>query len=141
MERNLSTANDALSGTSLRVYRYIYSHGPVRLSEVQRNLRLASSSVAEYHLRKLVFMGLIHEGMDGYEADRIIFESMIRIRRKLIPLWATLAAFLATSLVFLLTFLRPVVVATPSFLLSLISIGVSLAISLYETFNTLRRKV
>ncbi len=141
MKKLLPTRRDALNGTSLRVYRYVYGHGPVRLSDLQRGLKMSSSSVAEYHLKKLAAMGLVREGDNGYEADRVIFESMIRIRRTLIPLWATFAAFLATSLTCLLTLLRPSALMTPAYLLSLITISVSLVVSLYETLSTLKTRV
>jgi len=59
------------------------------LSDVQKLLGVKSYSVAEYHLNKLVRLGLIHEGADGYSADGVVFENMIRIRRMVIPLRGT----------------------------------------------------
>jgi hypothetical protein len=116
-------------------------HGPTRLTQVQKDLKLSSSSVAEYHVQKLLRLGLIHEGPDGYVADKMVFESMIRVRRTLIPLWATFAAFLATSLAFLLVPLRPASPMTPSYLLSLIAIAAAFAVSVSETITTLRRRI
>jgi|ERR1700733_5450507 DNA-binding MarR family transcriptional regulator len=137
----MPSRHEALTGTSLRVYRHIYSRGPIHLSDLQRDLKFSSPAVAQYHLQKLMRLGLIREESDGYLADKVIFESMIRIRRRLIPLWATFSAFLATSLTSLLTLLRPPAPTTPSYLLSVITIFVSLLISIYETSISLKRKV
>jgi len=128
---------EALTGTTLRVYRLVYRKGPIRLSDIQRQLKLSSASVSEYHIRKLIRLQLIFEGMEGYNADRTVFENMVRIRRTIIPIWATFSAFLLTSLIFLLTLLRPVTFTTPSYLFSLITIAASLIVALYQTLTTL----
>jgi phosphate/sulfate permease len=107
---------------------------------VQRNLNLSSSSVAEYHLKKLVGSGLVREGSEGYGADRVVFENMIRVRRMVIPLWAAFSTFLAASLTLLVTLLRPSSL-TPSYIFSLITIAVALAVSLYQSIITLRRTI
>jgi DNA-binding transcriptional ArsR family regulator len=133
--------HEVLTGTSRRVYRYIHAHGPVSLSEVHRGLGLSSSSVAEYHLQKLTELELIHQEGAGYVSNRAVFENMIRVRRSLIPLWSIFSAFLATSLIFLVTLLRPVTPMTPSYLLSVITITISLVVSTYETLNTLRGRI
>jgi hypothetical protein len=138
---NKSPSREALGGTTLRVYRLIYRRGPLRLSDVQQLLEMKSSSVAEYHLNKLVRLKLIHEGVEGYSADRAVFENMIRIRRKVIPLWATFSAFLATSLIFLLTLLRPAPASFPSYVFSLLTISVSLIVSLYQTLANMNQNV
>lgn len=137
----MSSRREALAGTSLRVYRYIFKHGPTRLSDIQRDLKMSSSSVAEYHLQKLVRLGLIHEGDDGYVADRLVFENMVRFRRTVIPLWAAFSAFLTTSLLFLITLLRPPTLTSSSYVFSLITIALSLLVSLYQTLSTLRQEV
>jgi hypothetical protein len=129
-----------LSGSSLRVYRYVYRRGPVHLSDVQKGLNLSSSSVAEYHLKKLVGLGLVHEGSEGYIADRIVFENMVRINRMVIPLWAVLSTFFAASFTLLLSPLRPSTLV-PSYVFSLIVIGVALLVSLYESVVTLRHTI
>ncbi len=74
-------------------------------------------------------------------ADRVVFENMIRVRRTLIPLWAAFSVFLATSLVFLVTLLRPSTLTSPSYLFSVITIAVSLLVSFHQTFSTLRQDV
>jgi len=136
---------DVLSGTTRRVYRYIYRRGPVRLHEIQRELGLSSSSVADYHVQKLLNMKLIREkaGQDnesvGYVAEEAIFEAMVRIRRTVIPLWTTSTTFFAAGLVALLTILRP---DSPNstYLFSLVIATAALSISGYETVQSLRKE-
>ena len=51
--------SDALSGTTLKVYRFLYKQGarPVSLHDIQRGLKLSSASLAQYHVRKLLDAG------------------------------------------------------------------------------------
>jgi hypothetical protein len=141
MPTNNSHSRDALRGTTLTVYRLVYRRGPLRLSDVQRLLEMKSSSIAEYHLNKLVRLQLIHEGFEGYSADSAVFENMLRIRRTVIPLWVTFSAFLATSLILLLTLLRPSPANVPDYLFSLLTISVSLVVSLYQTLASMRQNL
>jgi predicted DNA-binding transcriptional regulator len=133
-------SRDALAGTTRRVYRYIYRRGPARLHEIQRDLRLSSSSVADYHVQKLLQMRLIREertqdGVVGYAAEEAVFEAMIRIKRTVIPLWTTASAFFAASLIVLVTILRPTIISS-TYLFSLVVAVVALAISAYETVTS-----
>jgi predicted DNA-binding transcriptional regulator len=135
---------DILSGTTRRVYRYVYRKGPVRLHEIQRDLRLSSSSVADYHVQKLLNMRLIREktGQDGslgYVAEEAIFEAMVRIRRTVIPLWTTATAFFAAGLIMLLTILRPTAFSS-TYLFSLVLAVAALCISAYETALGFRKE-
>jgi len=135
---------DILSGTTRRVYRYVYRRGPIRLHEIQRDLRLSSSSVADYHVQKLLNMRLIREetGQDGslgYVAEEAIFEAMVRIRRTVIPLWTTATAFFAAGLMVLLTILRPTSLSS-TYLFSLVIVAVALSISGYETAQGFRKE-
>jgi DNA-binding Lrp family transcriptional regulator len=99
---------EALGGTTLRVYRYLYRQGrPMSVNDIQKGLSLSSFSVAQYHIKKLLAAGLIREEAPGYMVDRIMFENMIRIRRSVIPLQLGYALFFATTLVLLLTIFRP----------------------------------
>jgi len=103
---------------------------------------LSSSSVADYHVQKLLSAKLIREegtqdGAVGYAAEEAVFEAMIRIRRTVIPLWTTATAFFAASIVVLITILRPAVVSS-SYLFSLVIAVAALSISAYETLRSLR---
>ena len=138
-----SRDRDALAGTTRRVYRYIYRHGPVRPHEIQRDLGLSSSSQADYHIQKLLMMKLIREeeggengSAAGYVAEEAVFEAMVRIRRMVIPLWTTATTFFAGALLVLLTFLRPAVVSGLYFF-SLVITMIALTISIYEAITSL----
>jgi predicted DNA-binding transcriptional regulator len=136
-------SRDALAGTTRRVYRYIYRHGPVRPHEIQRDLGLSSSSQADYHIQKLLKMKLIREeggengSAGGYVAEEAVFEAMVRIRRMVIPLWTTATAFFASALLVLLTFLRPAVIVSGLYLFSLVITVVALSISVYQAITSL----
>ena len=130
---------DVLSGTTLRVYRYLFRQGkPIGVHEVQRGLGLQTPSTAHYHLRKLVDSGLVKERDGGYVVDRVLFESMIRVGRSLIPIQVTFAAFFATTLAFLLTTLRPSQLYAV-WVLALAIDSVSLAIFVLQAGITYRR--
>jgi hypothetical protein len=138
--RPRSANRDALSGTTRRVYRYIYRRGPVRLHDIQRDLRLSSSSLADYHVQKLLTMKLIREekAQDavavGFVAEEAVFEAMVRVRRTVIPLRATLSAFFAVALVLLVTILRPAHISS-TYVFSLVVTLVALSTSVYETIK------
>lgn len=136
--RRPPSANNRLSGTTLRVYRLMYKRGHVMsVNEVQRLAGLSSPSVAYYYLAKLKDLGLVREAADGYLVDRILFENMIRIRRSLIPLQTTFAIFFATTLVALLIILRPPQI-TSLYAFALAINAVALGIFIVETVETFR---
>ena len=132
---------ESITGTTRRVYSRIYRYGPVRLHQLQKDLGLSSSSVAEYHVGKLLRMGLIRESEEGYVTDRVIVENMIRIRRTVIPIWTTLVIFFGAALGVLLSILRPPNLMASSYVFSLGVIGVALVVSLYEAISTLEREI
>jgi len=132
-------SRDSLAGTTRQVYRYIYKHGPVRLHEIERDLRLSSSSVADYHVQKLLRMRMIREesgqgSAPGYVTDEAVFEAMIRIRQVVIPIWTTTTAFFAASLFVLVTILRPSAIGS-TYLFSLVVTTVALLVCAYEALE------
>lgn len=133
----------AISGTTLRVYRLLYSEGrPLGTNEVQRKADLSSVSLAYYHLNKLVEEGLAKQKDGGYVVDRVMFENMIRIGRSLIPLQITFASFFGTMIVGLLIFLRPhsnSLFFSPIFIFALVTNCVALGIFAYQTLVTVKQ--
>jgi predicted DNA-binding transcriptional regulator len=120
------SGEDVLRGTTLKIYRFMYKEGrPLGLHEIQRALGLSSASIPQYHINKLIAAGLVkvHEGGRGYYVDRLIFENMIRIRRSLIPFQTTYTIFFCTTLVILLTILRPQIITS----LFLFALAINLA--------------
>lgn len=130
-----------LSGTTLRVYRFLYKEGkPLNIHDVQRGLNLSSASVSQYHLRKLLQAGLVKEQEEGFVVDRVVFENMIRIRRMVIPFQIAYVAFFATMLAVLILFLRN---ASHPFNVFLFAFAVTLAALIlfsYEVLKSLRRR-
>lgn len=154
----------ALTGTTLRVYRYLYKMGkPCGIREIERGLGLSSSSVALYHVRKLLDAGLIREelpqaakqgdpGKDpkpyreagngqpgGYVVDRVIYDNMIRIRRSLIPLQVAYSVFFATALLILVLILRPPAISG-SYIFALSVIAVACGIFAYQAARSASNK-
>ncbi len=131
--------NDVLKGTTLRVYRFLYRHGkPARLTDVQKALGMSSPSLAQYHLRKLQAAGLVQEKNEGYVVDRIVFENMIRIRNAIIPFRIAYSGFFATTLLLMLTLLRPSSL-TSLYAFAIIVNAAALGIFLYEALSAIFR--
>ncbi len=129
---------DILKGTTLKVYRFMFREGkPLGVHEVQRGLGLSSPSLASYHIDKLLQAELIKEQDKGYVVDRIVFENMIRVRRRLIPFQVTYSIFFLVTLFILLTYLRPPEV-TSTYVFGLIVNLAAIFFSLYEVIRALK---
>lgn len=133
-------AEEGLHGTTLKVYRYILRHGPVRVREVQRALNFSSPRLASYHIEKLVRDGLIKDVGEGYVADKVILENIVRIRRLLIPRYLFYAIFFLTLLIMELTLLNPKI-PIREYLLAIFTTAIATAIFLWETIQTWRKTI
>ena len=137
----MSEQRDVLRGLALKVYRFILKNDkPVGIREVQRGLNLSSPTLALYHMNKLKEAGLIKKEANGYVADRIVLENVIRLRRILIPRNFFYMIFLMTSLVMLAVFLRPPTLSR-EYIFSLAVISVAAATSVYETMKVFSQEV
>ncbi|PIU58736.1 ArsR family transcriptional regulator [Candidatus Bathyarchaeota archaeon CG07_land_8_20_14_0_80_47_9] len=137
----MNESKDILRGLTLKVYRFILKNDkPVGIREVQRALNLSSPTLALYHINKLEEAGFIKKELNGYVADRIILENLIRLRGVLIPRNFFYTVFLVTSLIFLVVFLRPSIL-TREYIFSLGVVSVAAATSVYETIKALSEKV
>lgn len=137
----MSESKDVLRGLTLKVYRFILKNDkPVGIRGVQRALNLSSPTLALYHINKLEEAGFIKKELNGYVADRIILENLIRLRGVLIPRNFFYTVFLVTSLIFLVVFLRPSIL-TREYVFSLGVVSVAAATSVYETIKALSKKV
>jgi DNA-binding transcriptional ArsR family regulator len=131
-----------LSGTTLRVYRYIYRTGkPIGIRDIQRGLSLSSPSVAEYHVKKLLEMGLVKQQEEcefsGFVVDRIVFENMIRVKRVLIPMQVAFVVFFGLALVLLVLLFRPTILSG-QYLFSIIIVAIACGVFIYQTISALR---
>jgi len=137
----LSESKDILRGLTLKVYKFILKNDkPVGIREVQRALNLSSPTLALYHMNKLEEAGFIKKELNGYVADRIILENLVRLRRVLIPRHFFYTVFFVASLIFLVVFLRPSML-TREYIFSLGVVSVAAATSVYETIRALSEKV
>lgn len=128
-----------LKGTTYRVYRHLLrQRKPVGISEVQKALGLSSSSVAEYHIGKLLQMGLVREEQGGYSIDKVVLDNIVRIRRVSIPVQTAYVLFFAVTLSLMLVIFRPAEITSAYFLALVVNIA-ALLISLYESWKTFRR--
>jgi SOS-response transcriptional repressor LexA len=137
----VSESKDVLRGLTLKVYRFILKNDkPIGIREVQRALNLSSPTLALYHINKLEEAGLIRKDLNGYVADRIVLENVVRLRRFLIPRNFFYTAFFGTSLIFLLVFLRPPIL-TREYVFAVGVVTVATATSLYETIRAFSKKI
>lgn len=128
-----------LSGTTYKVYRHLLKQAaPVGISELQKGMGLSSPSVAQYHIRKLLKLGLVKEEQGGYVVDKVVLENVIRIRRVSIPVQTAYVAFFVVTMVILLVFLRPSTISSLYFFALVIN-SAGLGISILETRKTLER--
>lgn len=138
---NPPTNEHRISGTTLKVYRYLYRTGrPQNMHDVQRGLNLSSASVAQYHIKKLLQSGMIREEQDGYVVDKVVFENMIRIRRSLVPIKIAYCVFFATMIVSLVIVLRPTNNFTVVLVFGIFVSVAALGLFLYEAIKDLRKE-
>lgn len=136
----MGESKDILRGLTLKVYKFILKNDkPVGIREVQRALNLSSPTLALYHINKLEEAGFIKKELNGFVADRIILENLIRLRRVLIPRNFFYTVFFVTSLIFLAVFLRPPIL-TREYIFALGVASVAAATSIYETIKALSEK-
>jgi hypothetical protein len=138
--RKKDRESPVLGGTTLKVYRYLYRQGgsPAGFHEIQRGCGLSSPSVAQYHIKKLLDAGLIKEQDSGYVVDRVLFENMIRIRKSIVPMQLTFMVFFISTLVLLLTLLRPGSLTATYFFSVAINIA-AIVLFAYEANSAWRR--
>ena len=100
---------------------------------------MSSASLAQYHIKKLVQVGLAREENEGYVVDKILFENMIRIGRSTIPFQISYAVFFATMLGFLVILWKvdfnALSLLVFGFTVSLFGLG----IFLFETFRIIKK--
>ena len=133
MAENMSEEDEALTGTTLRVYRYALRIGkPIGVREVYRALNFSSPTLSSYHLSKLERAGLLKQTSDGYVVDKVIFHNFIRLRRSLIPRYLFYSLFFGSITIIELFFFRPPIL-TREYMLVLVVSFLAASSYLYET--------
>lgn len=82
---------------------------------------------------------LVREEAGGYVVDKIVFENMIRVRRSVIPFQTTYLTLFISTLIIMLTILRPSEISG-FYLFALVVNVLALGIFMYETLKSLRQK-
>jgi len=92
-----SIAESQLKGNTLRTYIYIVSHKKSGVREIQRDLHFSSSSLAQYHLGKLVDLGLLTEqGGEYFLADQVkvdVLKDFLKFGSFIVPRFIFYAVF------------------------------------------------
>jgi hypothetical protein len=103
-----------LKGNTLRVYWHLLrnSQNPAGPREVQRELGFSSPALADYHLNKLVTLGLVEKERGEYhlvrEVDVGVLKQFIRLGTVILPRYTLYATLFTTLLLFYVTQLRTV---------------------------------
>lgn len=119
-----------LSGTRLKIYYFLLSQGkPMSLRKIQRELNISSPSVVQYHIKRLMEMGLVSETDQGYVVSKVVLEDYVRIRSSLLPKSIFMASFFITSLIILFILRNSLDVA---FVYSILVIGVAAVFSISD---------
>ena len=92
-----SIVESQLKGNTLRVYIYVVSHKKSGVREIQRALHFSSSSLAQYHLSKLVDLGLLTENGGEYsltEQVRVdVLKDFLQVGKFIVPRFVFYAVF------------------------------------------------
>jgi len=81
----------------LRTYIYVVTHKKSGVREIQRELHFSSSSLAQYHLSKLVDLGLlIEQGGEYFLADKVkvdVLKDFLKFGSFIVPRFIFYAVF------------------------------------------------
>lgn len=131
-----------ISGTTWEVYLCILtSREPVGVRDIWRELKLSSPSLAQYHLNKLLDLGMVSQTEHGKymveEKERVeVLRSFVLLRGRLIPRLVFYGAMISGIVVWYLIFwpfegnFRDLVVLVVS--------GVSIFAFFFEAYNQYR---
>jgi hypothetical protein len=129
--------SDLPEGTALRVYLYLLRQSnPVGLSEIRIGAGLSTSSLASYHLDRLVAAGLAKREGGGYLADRMALKGFVRVRTHIVSTSLFMVGFFATALILLM--FEPWQTRYQQFVLSVFVIVVALLYSLTRALQSVK---
>jgi predicted DNA-binding transcriptional regulator len=90
-------AESHLKGNTLRTYLYVVTHKKAGVREIQRELHFSSSSLAQYHLSKLLDLGLLRENGGEYSlADQVkvdVLKDFLQLGSLIVPRFIFYAVF------------------------------------------------
>ena len=131
-----------LKGNTLRVYTYLFKVRRSGIREAQRSLGFKSASLAQYHLDKLVELGLAQKDELGNyvlakEVKIEALEQFLKIGTYIIPRFVLYSMMLTILFSYFLVFER-VEISTVSVWAYIFAV-VGLVITWYETIRAWRR--
>ncbi|MFW9933440.1 MAG: hypothetical protein ACFFDR_12385 [Candidatus Thorarchaeota archaeon] len=119
-----------LAGRTLRVYWYMLQNKePLGRLEIQRGTKLSSASLAEYHLRKLIGMGLVEKNIYGeYVISRTVQVGVMRFymifRSNMIPRFLLYISFYISILIALLVFFNNIPQSIMFLIVTILAFGI-----------------
>ncbi|MHA1228821.1 MAG: winged helix-turn-helix domain-containing protein [Candidatus Hodarchaeales archaeon] len=141
MSNNNDPLEDILKGKSLQIYWFLLKSGKSGVREIQKQLKISSSSTVHYHLNKLLNLGLVKQDTLGkyYIEEEVktgILGLYIKIGRRMIPrMLFYLSFFLVCGLLYILTLIfSPRKIELVDLLFILFAFG-GVAIFTYETYK------
>jgi predicted DNA-binding transcriptional regulator len=139
-----SIAESQLKGNTLRVYVYVVTHKQCGVREIQRALHLSSSSLAQYHLSKLVDLGLLKSTDSGEymltdEVRVDVLKDFLKLGAVVVPRFVFYAVFFTILTTFLgfVAFRSTVVFTIDYFFVALL--GFACALFWYEALRAWMR--
>ncbi len=130
---------DILRGTTLDIYYFLLKTGkPYGIREIQRELKLSSPSVAQYHLSKLEEAGFLKKESGNFVINRVLLNNFVKINRFLIPRYLFYTIFSVTVFLIGIFFLRPTIISR-EYLFLITTVFIFTIIFFYETINVWRR--
>jgi len=131
-----------LKGNTLRVYTYLFKVQKSGIREAQRSLGFKSASLAQYHLDKLVAMGLATRNETGeYILAREVkieaLEQFLKVGSYIIPRFILYSVMLTMLFLYFLLFVR-IAISSVSVWAYIFALA-GLAITWYETVRAWRR--
>ena len=140
----VSNIDSNLKGNTLRVYTYIFKVQKSSIREVQRGLDLNSPALAQYHLEKLVSLGLVRR--DDITGDYSLvkeikvetLERFLKIGSYIIPRFLLYTVMLTVLFSYFFVFVAHISLNGYFLLTNLIG-GFALIVMWYETIKAWRK--
>lgn len=131
-----------MKGNTLRVYTYLFKVQRSGIREAQRSLGFKSASLAQYHLEKLVELGLATKDASGdYLLAREIkieaLEQFLKVGSYIIPRFVLYSVMLSFLFAYFVLVVR-VTISTISIWVYIFAVA-GLLITWYETVRAWRR--
>jgi hypothetical protein len=131
-----------LKGNTLRVYVFALRRKRVGVREVQRGLSMSNPSLAQYHLNKLVEMGLLKENNGEYEVSSEVkvdvLKDFLLLGNLLVPRFVFYAAFFSVFSVYFLYLSSALIKVQPLFLAPTSLLTAATLVFWYEAFHAWR---